>query len=135
VLAHVGVRNGTGLALRALHLPPDFIDAHLWWARATHRMQGHYAGLHLAIIMHATELMPLVQVEHLSPGWYDEMFVPPLPIWTEITPHDTSAIPLTPILDLLDGDSDDGEAPTVAPKGIPASARPPVARRRLRRAC
>jgi hypothetical protein len=96
-------------------------------------MQGHYAGLHLAVIMYATELMPLVRVEHLSPGWYDVISLPLRPIWSDIQPHDTKSIPPTPILELLDCDSDDGEAPAVAPKGLPASARPPMARRRPRR--
>jgi hypothetical protein len=124
VVAHNGIRNGTDIALRALSLPEDFIDAHGAWARRTIRTSSYYAGLSIALLMAATSLLPLVQIRPVKPGWYDPLFVPPHPNWSDVLPVPAAAVPSlgspVPVSfnDVSDDDGDVGLRSLPAPPGL-----------------
>ena len=132
VLAHAGIRNGLDMALQAFSVPPDHIDAHLWWARSTPCMRAYYAGLMLGIMFYATERLHLIRFKPLAPGWFDTISKPPVPCWEEIPPLVEPSASQTQTLEVEDLQLESdllGPAPCQAPSGLVSEG---AARRRRR---
>jgi len=122
VLGLAGQRNGVDMTMLALGVPPDYVDAHLWWARAKRAMRAYYAGLQASLTMHATDLFERVLLKPLAPGWYDKVLMPPAVDWTALQAIPDAvidSIPTTAVQDLPEEEEDIGPMPTVAPKGAP----------------
>ena len=125
-LAHAGIRNGVDMALQIMGLPPDYIDAHLWWARNNPRMRAYYAGLQIGLAFYATERLHLIKFRPLAPGWYEVISKPPTPCWEEIPPLDAPAAlptetPMTIGADLAEADAL-GPVPCQAPPAVSGAA-------------
>ena len=130
ILAHAGIRNGLDMAMQAFGVPPDHIDAHMWWARTTPRMRAYYAGLALAVLFYVTERLHLIRFKPIAPGWFDVISKPPTPCWEELPPLDEPSASSTQILEVEEAQLEDdllGPTPCQAPKGLDSVG---VARRR-----
>jgi hypothetical protein len=132
VLTQHGLRNGTDIALRALELMEDYIDAHGGWARLCSRMSQYYAGLQLAVLMAATELLPLVRFTPAKPGWYDVDAVPDHPDWSSIVPS-AVVVPPPSVFDVdddVESDDDPGDSGSSGYplRDLPAPSRPATRR-------
>jgi hypothetical protein len=75
-----GLRNGTDVALRALAVPDDVIDAHGGWKRVL-RTSTYYAGLAVHVLLGATRLLDQAVVRPVAPGWFDVVAAPRVPPW------------------------------------------------------
>ena len=134
-LALAAVRNGVDMAFQVFHVPPDYNDAHLWWARSAPRMRVYYAGLQVGVMFFVTERLHLIRFTPLAPGWFEVISRPPIPCWDEIEQVNDLPPSASPAQTLevgefpLAGDSL-GPLPCQAPAGLPANHDRP--NRRLR---
>lgn len=114
------LRVGTDTALQALALPDDIIAAWGWWSRVR-RMTAYYGAISVLVCLVASELMVLVRIRAVTPGWFEPVFIPPLPDWARLRSTDTTATPTPAPVGFPPVSSSDEDPPLV----IPVPALPP----------
>lgn len=127
-----GVRAGTDAALQALGVPDDVIAAWGWWARAR-RMTAYYGSINISICLVASDLLPLVEIRPVAPGWYAPVYVPATPSWSSVGHLTPVAPPASPVAFGVVSSSDEDGVPHIAqppPHGLPLHDSPSVARSR-----